>query len=48
MFEYLYPAFKIDKLIRLIELFSGVSSQAMALRDLGAEFGNKNHNKEME
>lgn len=38
MFEYLYPAFKIDKPIRLIELFSGVSSQAMALRDLGAEF----------
>ena len=38
MFERLYPAFKIDKPIRLIELFSGVSSQAMALRDLGTEF----------
>lgn len=38
MFECLYPVFKIDKPIRLIELFSGVSSQAMALRDLGAEF----------
>lgn len=38
MFECLYPMFKIDKPIRLIELFSGVSSQAMALRDLGAEF----------
>ncbi len=38
MFEYIYPTFKIDKPIRLIELFSGVSSQAMALRDLGADF----------
>ena len=38
IFDYLYPAFKIDKPIRLIELFAGVGSQAMALRDLGAEF----------
>ena len=30
--------FKIDKPIRLIELFAGVGSQAMALRDLGASF----------
>lgn len=30
--------FKIDKPIRLIELFAGVGSQAMALRDLGADF----------
>lgn len=38
IFDYLYPTFKIDKPIRLIELFAGVGSQAMALRDLGAEF----------
>lgn len=30
--------FKITKPIRLIELFAGVGSQAMALRDLGADF----------
>lgn len=30
--------FRIDKPIRLIELFSGLGSQAMALRDLGADF----------
>ena len=30
--------FKINKPIRLIELFAGVGSQAMALRDLGADF----------
>ena len=30
--------FQIDKPIRLIELFAGVGSQAMALRDLGADF----------
>ena len=30
--------FKINKPIRLIELFAGVGSQAMALRDLGAGF----------
>lgn len=32
------PAFRIDKPIRLIELFAGVGSQAMALRDLGVNF----------
>lgn len=32
------PTFQIDKPIRLIELFAGVGSQAMALRDLGADF----------
>ena len=32
------PLFRIDKHIRLIELFAGVGSQAMALRDLGADF----------
>lgn len=30
--------FKIDKPIRLIELFGGVGSQAMALRNIGANF----------
>lgn len=38
IFDMLYPAFKIDRPIRLIELFAGVGSQAMALRDLGADF----------
>lgn len=32
------PKFKIDKPIRLIELFAGIGSQAMALRDIGADF----------
>ncbi len=30
--------FKVNKPIRLIELFAGIGSQAMALRDLGADF----------
>jgi DNA (cytosine-5)-methyltransferase 1 len=30
--------FKIDKPVRLIELFAGIGSQAMALRDIGVEF----------
>ena len=30
--------FKIDKPVRLIELFAGVGSQAMALRNIGANF----------
>ena len=38
IFDLTLPAFKIDKPIRLIELFAGVGSQAMALRDLGADF----------
>ena len=32
------PKYSINKPIRLIELFGGVGSQAMALRDIGAEF----------
>ena len=32
------PMFKVDKPIRLIELFAGVGSQAMALRDIDANF----------
>lgn len=38
MFDMMYPTFQINKPIRLIELFAGVGSQAMALRDLGAVF----------
>lgn len=30
--------FTITKPIRLIELFAGIGSQAMALRDMGADF----------
>jgi len=38
LFDVMYPTFKINKPIRLIELFAGVGSQAMALRDLGVNF----------
>lgn len=38
IFDLTLPTFKIDKPIRLIELFAGVGSQAMALRDLSADF----------
>lgn len=38
IFDLTMPIFKIDKPIRLIELFAGVGSQAMSLRDLGADF----------
>lgn len=38
LFDYIYENFKINKPIRLIELFAGVGSQAMALRDIGAKF----------
>ncbi len=38
MFDMMYPTFKIDKPIRLIELFGGIGSQAMALRNIGADF----------
>lgn len=34
----LYPTFKIDKPIRLIELFAGYGSQALALKYLGVPF----------
>lgn len=33
-----FPAVKIDKKIRFIELFAGIGSTAMALRDIGADF----------
>lgn len=38
IFDLTLPKFQIDKPIRLIELFAGLGSQAMALRDLGADF----------
>lgn len=38
IFDMTLPKFRIDKPIRLIELFVGIGSQAMALRDLGADF----------
>ena len=38
IFETMHPDYKIDKPIRLIELFAGVGSQAMALRNLVADF----------
>lgn len=33
-----FPKFQITNKIRLIELFGGIGSQAMALRDIGADF----------
>ena len=33
-----FPEYRITKKIRLIELFGGIGSQAMALRDIGADF----------
>lgn len=38
MFDIAYDPFEIKNTIRLIELFAGVGSQAMALRNLGADF----------
>lgn len=38
IFDILSQPFAIDKPIRLIELFGGVGSQAMALRNIGADF----------
>ena len=38
IFDLTMPEVRMDKPIRLIELFAGVGSQAMALRDLGADF----------
>ena len=38
IFEMLYPTFKITKPIRLITLFSGYDSQALALKYLGIEY----------
>ena len=38
IFNIIRPEYKITKPIRLIELFAGIGAQAMALRDLGADF----------
>lgn len=38
IFDMLYPKLKIDKPIRLIELFAGYGSQALALKYLGVNF----------
>jgi DNA (cytosine-5)-methyltransferase 1 len=38
IFDCMYKDFKTNKPIRLIELFAGVGSQAMALRNIGANF----------
>ncbi|MCM1259243.1 MAG: DNA (cytosine-5-)-methyltransferase [Roseburia sp.] len=38
IFDLTLPTFQIDKPIRLIELFAGIGSQAMALRGLGVDF----------
>ena len=38
IFDYIRKPFKITKPIRLIELFGGIGSQAMALRNIGADF----------
>lgn len=38
IFDVIYPKFKIDKSIRLIELFGGYGSQALALKYLGVKF----------
>ena len=38
IFDELYPKYKITKPIRLIEMFSGYGSQALALKYLGVEF----------
>lgn len=38
IYDEMFPEFKITKPIRLIELFAGYGSQAMALERLGADF----------
>ena len=38
LFDEEYPQYKIDKPIRLIELFAGVGSQSMAMKCLGVDF----------
>ena len=38
IFDAIYPQFKINKPIRLIEMFSGYGSQALALKYLGVPF----------
>lgn len=38
IFDYLYNEYKINKPVRLIELFAGYGSQALALKYLGVKF----------
>ena len=38
IFDFIYPKYKITKPIRLIELFAGYGSQALALKYLGIKF----------
>lgn len=38
IFDFTMPYISVDKPIRLLEMFAGIGSQAMALRDLGANF----------
>ena len=38
IFDMMYPKYKINKPIRLIEFFAGYGSQALALKYLGVEF----------
>ena len=38
IFDFMYPMFKIKNHVRLIECFGGVGSQAMSLRNIGADF----------
>lgn len=38
IFDLLYPKYKINKPVRLIELFGGYGSQALALKYLGVDF----------
>ena len=38
IFDFLYPKYKINKPIKLIELFAGYGSQALSLKYLGVPF----------
>ena len=38
IFDFMYPKYKIEKPIRLIEFFSGYGSQALALKYSGIQF----------
>ena len=38
LFDFIMPKYEITKKIRLIECFAGYGSQAMALRNIGADF----------
>lgn len=38
LFSYTMPKYRIDKPVRLIELFAGIGSQAKALERLGVDF----------